>query len=59
MCHEKKTQQLRVHVGESLELALHRLAAADDRSVSDYCERVLRCHVFGHASNGTPQPEKA
>jgi hypothetical protein len=58
VCNEKKTQTIRVHLGESLELALLRMAAADDRSMSDYCERVLRLHAFGHAANSTPDPEK-
>lgn len=58
MCgNEKKTQPIRVHVGESLEMALHRLAAADERSLSDYIERVLRFHVFGHGANIAPSAE--
>lgn len=58
MCNEKKTQTIKVHIGESLELVLGRLAAADDRSLSDYCERVLRIHAFGHAAHCNQTPEK-
>lgn len=58
MCNnEKKTQPIRVHVGESLEVALHRLAAADERSLSDYIERVLRFHVCGHGGSVAPGAE--
>lgn len=41
-----------LRVTECLELALMRLAAADDRSLSDYVRLVLERHVFGHAAHG-------
>lgn len=40
-----------LRVDEPLEQALHRLAAADERSLSDYIKRVLRRHAFGHADS--------
>ncbi len=40
-----------LRVGESLESALMRLAARDDRSLSGYVVRVLEKHCFGHASS--------
>lgn len=58
MC-EKKNACIKVHVAESLELALARLAAAEDRTLSDYCERVLRLHVFGHGSTVQQDEKKA
>ena len=46
---EKRIRQLPpVRVSEGLELALMRLAAADDRSLSDYIRHVLERHAFGH-----------
>ena len=49
----KKTSRAIVWMSPELELALHRLAAADDRKLSDYIGVVLRRHVFGH---GAPVP---
>lgn len=46
---EKCVRQLPpVRVPESLETALMRLAAQDDRPLSDYIKVVLSRHVFGH-----------
>lgn len=55
---EKKTETVRVHMGESLFNMIARLAAADDRSASEYCERVLKLHVFGHAATLQQAEEK-
>ncbi len=38
-----------LRVGELLENALMRLAARDDRPLSDYVRKVLENHCFGHA----------
>ena len=49
---EKRTAQLpALRVGESLEKALMRMAARDERSLSDYLFRVLWRHVYGHATS--------
>lgn len=48
---EKRVAQLpAIRVGESLEQALMRLAARDERSLSDYLFRLLWRHAFGHAA---------
>lgn len=39
-----------MRVPERLETALMRLAAADDRPLSEYIRRVLERHCFGHVS---------
>ena len=47
---EKCTAQLPpIRVPESLEHALMRLAAHEDRSLSEYVRGVLTKHAFGHA----------
>jgi hypothetical protein len=49
---EKRVAQLpAIRVGESLEQALMRLAARDERSLSDYIWRILWRHAFGHAAS--------
>lgn len=49
---EKCIRQLPpVRVPESLEHGLMRLAAHEDRSLSEYVRAVLMRHVFGHASS--------
>lgn len=49
---EKCTRQLPpVRIPESLEMALHRLAARDERSLSDYVKLILNRHCFGHGSS--------
>lgn len=46
---EKCTSQLPpLRVSESLETALMRLAARDERSLSEYLKLVLSRHAFGH-----------
>lgn len=50
--HEKRITQLPpVRCSETLEAALMRLAARDDRTLSEYLRRVLERHVFGHAGS--------
>ena len=52
---EKCTRQLPpIRVPESLELALMRLAASNERALSDYIKLVLSHHAFGHASTVVP-----
>ncbi len=47
---EKCTRQLpAIRVGESVETALMRLAARDERTLSEYMRKVLERHAFGHA----------
>lgn len=49
MAAEKCTRQLPpIRVTESLEMALHRLAARDERTFSEYIKLVLSRHAFGH-----------
>lgn len=45
---QKCTEELKLRVPEDLQLALMRLAAAEDRSLSDYVRTVLANHAFGH-----------
>lgn len=40
-----------LRVSDSLERALMRLAARDDRALSDYIRLVLERHVFGHGAS--------
>lgn len=54
---DKKTTSVRVWMSEALELELHRLAARDDRKLSDYIGTILRRHVYGHASNGSAEAD--
>jgi hypothetical protein len=50
--HEKRITQLPpVRCSETLAQALMRLAAEDDRTLSEYVRRVLERHVFGHAAS--------
>lgn len=47
---EKRTSTIpALRVEPSLEMSLMRSAAADQRSLADYCRRVLWQHEFGHA----------
>lgn len=49
---EKRTVSLPpIRVSDTLEGALMRLAARDDRTLSEYVRRVLERHVFGHAGS--------
>lgn len=54
----KKTETIKVHMSEELFLMLTRLAEAEDRSLSDLCERALRFHAFGHAASLAQRDEK-
>ena len=50
---DKCTGQLpSLRVSEKLETTLMRLAAQDDRALSDYIRRILERHCFGHGLNG-------
>lgn len=51
----KKTEFVKVWMGDKLYVALNRLAAADDRKLSEYVGLVLGRHVFGH---DTRQPDE-
>lgn len=56
---EKCTRNLPpVRVPESLEVALMRLAARDDRTLSEYIKLVLSRHAFGHAQQFEAEPRK-
>jgi len=44
---EKITEQLKLHLPESLKRAIQDAAMADDRSVSEYIRHVLTLHVYG------------
>lgn len=51
MAGEKCTSQLpALRVSERLEMALMRLAALDDRPLSEYIRVALERHCFGHAA---------
>jgi hypothetical protein len=53
----KCTSQLPpLRVSERLEQALMRLAARDDRALSDYLRLVLERHAFGHAVSVLEEP---
>jgi hypothetical protein len=54
---EKKDNCVKTYMDDALLLELNRLAAEDDRKLSDYIERVLRCHVWGHGRRSPPRPE--
>lgn len=49
MSGEKCTEELKLRVPPSLWTDLAKLAAADDRSLSEYCRMVLNLHAYGHA----------
>ncbi|MCU0940116.1 MAG: hypothetical protein MUC86_13510 [Burkholderiaceae bacterium] len=56
---EKCTQHLpQLRVGEALEVALMRLAAADHRTLSEYLKLVLTRHVYGHGETMSPNAEE-
>ena len=46
---EKQTRTVAVRLSERMEYDLMRLAAASDRSVSDYLRAVLADHMYGHS----------
>lgn len=47
--HEKNIDKLHLRLSEPLLLELMRLAAGEDRSLSDYVRLVLTTHVWGHS----------
>lgn len=54
-CPDKRVVNLpSVRVSERLETVLMRLAAAEDRPLSDYIRRALERHCFGHADTVAP-----
>lgn len=58
--HEKRIRQLpAIRISESLEVALLRLSARHDRSLSEYVRAVLEQHAFGHAQSMLPAANKA
>ena len=60
MCNDdKKTEQVKVHMSERLFMDLSRLAARDDRKLSEYIGIVLNLHVYGHSSKLTENIEGA
>lgn len=42
-----------IRISDSLEMALMRMAASDDRSLSEFVRLVLERHAFGHAGSLT------
>lgn len=46
---DKRSEKLGIWISERLLLDLTKLAAAEDLSLSAYCERELRRHAYGHA----------
>jgi hypothetical protein len=49
---EKCTRQLpAIRISETTETALMRLAARDERSLSEYIRLTLERHAFGHAAS--------
>jgi predicted HicB family RNase H-like nuclease len=49
MANEKNTEELKLRLPETLHTDLMRLAAAEDRSLSDYVRHVLSRHAYGAA----------
>jgi hypothetical protein len=54
---EKKDNCLKTYVDDSLLNELALLAATEERKLSDYIERVLSRHVFGHGRRRPPPTE--
>lgn len=54
---EKKTECIKVHCDERIFVDLNRLAASDDRKLSEYIYRVLSLHVYGHGKRPAEQSE--
>lgn len=46
---EKKTECAKVWMNEQLYMELSRLAAGDDRKLSEYIELICRRHCYGHS----------
>lgn len=49
MATEKKTERVTIWMGETLAVDLMRLAARDDRKLSEYIVHVLTSHAYGHS----------
>lgn len=47
MTQEKITEQIKLHLPESMKRDLQDKAMADDRKVSDYIRHVLSIHLYG------------
>jgi hypothetical protein len=54
----KKTQCAKTWMDTPLFLELSKLAANDDRSLSEYINTVLRRHVYGHGARPDPNIER-
>lgn len=54
---EKKTECVKVHMTARLLTALSVLANDDDRALSEYINRVLSLHAFGHCARGGEKSE--
>jgi hypothetical protein len=53
----KKTEPVKFLADEALFLELSRLAAADDRTLSEYIYVMACRHVYGHAKRGVENIE--
>lgn len=49
MSTEKKTERVTVWMGESLAVDLMRLAARDDRKLSEFIVQILNAYAYGHS----------
>ena len=47
---EKRTNGIRINCEDSLFITVSKLAAASDRTLTDYIHHVLVLHAFGHDS---------
>lgn len=57
---EKRTRTLPpIRLSDTLEATLMRLAARDDRPLSEYVRRVLERHAFGHACMVDGDPDSS
>jgi len=56
---EKKTERFTVWLSEQLLLDLAKLAVHEDRKLSEYVEKVLCRHVYGHARRPASGEEAA
>ena len=59
MTDEKKTECVKVWVGERLFVELNRCAIRDDRKLSDFIGLLLERHVYGHRPRPEPEAEGA
>ena len=56
---EKKTERFTVWLSEQLLLDLAKLAAHEDRKLSEYVEKVLCRHMYGHVRKPPASEEAA